>query len=65
MSHQVKTVKVTPRASQSSLAPGEVPLAQLRRELEAGLKYFWDNRPHLHHHTPGQGFLDFRALARR
>ena len=37
----------------------DVPLAQLKRELEAGVRHFFGRRPHLHQPGTGLSYLDF------
>ncbi len=41
----LRTVKMTPR--KSAKIPWEVELEQLKAEVEAGVKYFYDRRPEL------------------
>ena len=55
----VRTVKTRLRPKHPSLGQGEVPHRQLKRELAAGFRYFFGNRPHLHQPGRGLSFLDF------
>lgn len=53
---QVRTIKTRPLHRRPG---GDVPLAQLKRELEAGVAHFFGRRPHLHQPGRGLSFLDF------
>jgi hypothetical protein len=41
----LRTVKTRVRPKRPTLGPGDVPLNQLRREVQAGLRHFWGKRP--------------------
>ena len=53
----LRTVKIRPLHRPAAHA--DVPLAQLKRELEAGVAHFFGRRPHLHQPGRGLSYLDF------
>lgn len=43
---KIRTFKPT-RPYQSALAPGDVSMARLSREIDRGYRFFFERRPHL------------------
>lgn len=61
-SHKTRTVQVR-RRRRSRFLPGEVSMAQLKRDIERGVSHFFRQRPNLH--QPGTDAAGFDFHQRR